>query len=383
MVRYASYLVLLTGAIKAQDDRPPVDFPTGTLGRIVPMTEASRQTILDRHNDYRSRVALGQLPDRDGQYVIAPKMLKLRYDLDLENNAEAFAQYCTWGHSINPLGFNTLPYNYGENIYVSGGRGNPDSHYEAAVDLWANEHNYYSYADDDCLAGEMCGHFTQVVWQSTARLGCALVECDSFENLSYNGGTYVVCTYLKSGNLMDTSPIEQPAQVAGSGCDGAVVDGLCVGEGGDVCNVPDIGSRCGSGSCSALSTDMINGESTDFSCSCPSDSRGRWCEQTLCQDVQLADRGPNGWFRAFIPVNGVIDLNSNAGGYFMFQPSQKEQALEWCKENSQNEYGCQSVAEVGFPSAPGYLFWIPSSWMRRPAGSWQQGKCRCRLFLWI
>lgn len=39
-----------------------------------------------------------------------------------------------------------------------------------------------------------CGHYTQVVWANTKRVGCAAAECR-------NGGTFVVCSYDPPGNM--------------------------------------------------------------------------------------------------------------------------------------------------------------------------------------
>lgn len=47
-----------------------------------------------------------------------------------------------------------------------------------AVAAWVTERKWYQYGLNSCAAGwEMCGHYTQVVWRSTRRLGCAMVNC--------------------------------------------------------------------------------------------------------------------------------------------------------------------------------------------------------------
>ncbi len=80
----------------------------------------------------------------------------------------------------------------GENIYGSGG-GAPSA--EDVVDLWAAEEANYDYASNTCADGEMCGHYTQVVWEDTTHVGCALGHCPG---LAYP--YVVVCNYGPGGN---------------------------------------------------------------------------------------------------------------------------------------------------------------------------------------
>ncbi|XP_022930082.1 basic form of pathogenesis-related protein 1-like [Cucurbita moschata] len=56
-----------------------------------------------------------------------------------------------------------------------------------AVKLWANEKPLYDHASNKCVGGE-CGHYTQMVWRSSVRLGCARVPCKA-------NSQFVVCNY--------------------------------------------------------------------------------------------------------------------------------------------------------------------------------------------
>jgi len=58
-----------------------------------------------------------------------------------------------------------------------------------------SEGQYYDYASNTCAQGHICGHYTQVVWGATQKLGCARYAC--------NGLTYpstIVCDYGPGGN---------------------------------------------------------------------------------------------------------------------------------------------------------------------------------------
>ncbi|KAI3844566.1 hypothetical protein MKX03_033641 [Papaver bracteatum] len=63
----------------------------------------------------------------------------------------------------------------GENIYWGSGTSWEPTD---AVNAWAGEEKFYSYASNTCQAGKECGPYTQIVWRNTRRIGCVRVECD-------------------------------------------------------------------------------------------------------------------------------------------------------------------------------------------------------------
>jgi pathogenesis-related protein 1 len=68
------------------------------------------------------------------------------------------------------------------------------------VNSWGNERADYNYKNNSCREGKMCGHFTQLVWQSTTSVGCAVAECeDSHEQIW-------VCQYQPAGNWIGQKP---------------------------------------------------------------------------------------------------------------------------------------------------------------------------------
>ena len=84
---------------------------------------------------------------------------------------------------------------YGENLYWSNYRS------EAAdvVNSWASEETFYDYDSNDCEPGEMCGHYTQIVWEDTTHVGCAVIECS-------NGSEMWMCNYDPAGNWVGERP---------------------------------------------------------------------------------------------------------------------------------------------------------------------------------
>lgn len=69
---------------------------------------------------------------------------------------------------------------------------------------WSKECADYNYADASCVAGEQCGHFTQVVWHDSERVGCGVAICDGAKNSEGQGRAEVwVCNYYPQGNIYD------------------------------------------------------------------------------------------------------------------------------------------------------------------------------------
>ncbi|MDQ7016291.1 MAG: CAP domain-containing protein [Gammaproteobacteria bacterium] len=61
------------------------------------------------------------------------------------------------------------------------------------VDAWGSEVKDYDYSSNRCIAGEQCGHYTQMVWKSSTEVGCAKAICDDLSQVW-------VCNYAPAGN---------------------------------------------------------------------------------------------------------------------------------------------------------------------------------------
>jgi hypothetical protein len=94
---------------------------------------------------------------------------------------------CQLQHSNGP---------YGENIFWGGGSSWTPAD---AVNSFLSEKQYYDYASNTCQAGKQCGHYTQIVWRDTKRLGCARVVCQSSD-------VFITCNYDPPGNYIGQRP---------------------------------------------------------------------------------------------------------------------------------------------------------------------------------
>jgi len=82
----------------------------------------------------------------------------------------------------------------GENIYAMQGAAAKPS---AAVNMWMGEASSYDYATNSGNAG----HYTQVVWRASVRIGCAIVTCPS---VKYSNT--ILCDYAPGGNMSGQKP---------------------------------------------------------------------------------------------------------------------------------------------------------------------------------
>ncbi len=82
---------------------------------------------------------------------------------------------------------------YGENLFtITGARSSPVE----VVERWAAEARYYDIGANRCRG--VCGHYTQLVWAATRRVGCAVARGPNRE--------VWVCNYDPPGNVRGSKP---------------------------------------------------------------------------------------------------------------------------------------------------------------------------------
>lgn len=62
------------------------------------------------------------------------------------------------------------------------------------VQAWYEEVKWYDYDTNSCQKGQMCGHYTQIIWNTSRKLGCAAMACKDFSQVW-------VCEYAPPGNI--------------------------------------------------------------------------------------------------------------------------------------------------------------------------------------
>ncbi|KAG1348128.1 Pathogenesis-related protein 1 [Cocos nucifera] len=135
----------------------------------------SPEDFVSAHNSARAAVGVGPVSWNDTVAAYAQDYAKQR------------AGDCQLVHSDGP---------YGENLF--GGSG-ADYTAADAVNSWVSEKQYYDYSSNTCAEGQVCGHYTQVVWRDSTNIGCARVVCN-------NGGIFITCNYYPPGNYLGQRP---------------------------------------------------------------------------------------------------------------------------------------------------------------------------------
>ncbi|XP_007041421.2 PREDICTED: pathogenesis-related protein 1A [Theobroma cacao] len=138
------------------------------------LAKTLKQEFLDAQNEARAEV----------------NVEPMAWDAQVAAYAQEYANQriadCDLVHSGGP---------YGENIAW----GSDDLSVADAVKMWVDEKVYYDHGSKTCASGQVCAHYTQVVWRNSVRLGCAKVRCD-------NGGTFITCNYDPPGNYIGETP---------------------------------------------------------------------------------------------------------------------------------------------------------------------------------
>uniref|UniRef100_A0A3Q3JEJ0 SCP domain-containing protein n=1 Tax=Monopterus albus TaxID=43700 RepID=A0A3Q3JEJ0_MONAL len=139
----------------------------------------------------------------------ANKMFYMTWDEGLAITARAWAKYCVFEHNIHLKDTRRMHPTFssvGENIWV----GYPPSSFSVkiAIENWVNEKQYYNYNSNTC--SKVCGHYTQVVWASSYKVGCATQLCPNGirEEFSPNEGAIFVCNYAPAGNIDGRKPYD-------------------------------------------------------------------------------------------------------------------------------------------------------------------------------
>ncbi|KAJ7331993.1 hypothetical protein JRQ81_014173 [Phrynocephalus forsythii] len=207
--------------------------PRNRRKRYISPREMS--ALLDYHNQVRAQVSP---PAANMEYMV--------WDERLARSAEAWAEQCIWDHGPPQL----LKF-IGQNLAIRSGR------YRSLMDLvksWHYEKQQYSYpypyeCRPSCplkCSGSVCTHYTQMVWASSNRVGCAIRTCT---NMNVWGSTwrqvvYLVCNYAIKGNWIGEAPYKM-----GKPCSACP---------------PSYGGTCNNNMCYSGRTQLVNANRDGF-----------------------------------------------------------------------------------------------------------------------
>ncbi len=165
-----SYVVQPPSFVKPRKIPDPVVVePEPEPEPTVPAFSKGMQAVLDDHNKYRRDHCAKDLEWSDELAMVAQAWAERLRDMG-----------CAFEHSNS---------DYGENLAAGTANSLPP---ENVTDMWYEEIDDYDFSDPGFSM--RTGHFTQVVWKNTKRMGCGMVpDC--------NGMDIWVCNYYPAGNF--------------------------------------------------------------------------------------------------------------------------------------------------------------------------------------
>ncbi|CAG0913318.1 unnamed protein product [Notodromas monacha] len=162
------------------------------------VTAAEQTEILDAHNAKRRRVAKGD--ETIGSQPGAQNMRKLTWDSEAASIAQLMVDQCKYEHDrVRNTIKGSVIYN-GQNLFASWGSSlSTTSSWTAAVDAWYSEVKDWSSANiNPYKFASATGHYTQVVWATTERVGCGAIVYQAPGSSSYT--KLYACNYAPAGN---------------------------------------------------------------------------------------------------------------------------------------------------------------------------------------
>ncbi|XP_009461512.1 PREDICTED: glioma pathogenesis-related protein 1-like [Nipponia nippon] len=160
---------------------PVVRVAAGRLPALPSITDkAFMEDCMRLHNDLRA--------------AVQPAASNMRYvtsDAALARTARAWANKCIFEHNVYLSKKHQCHPNFtsiGENIWV----GSPQAFCVAdAIKSWYDEVRFCTFAVQNC--SKVCGHYSQVVWHYSYKIGCAVTLCKEVAGIQ-NAANFI-CNY--------------------------------------------------------------------------------------------------------------------------------------------------------------------------------------------
>ena len=137
-------------------------------------------------------------------------MMELVWDEELASVAQRLADQCVFSHDCGDCR-QVERFRVGQNLYQSFNSrpGDLGQEWIQAVDSWYREISVYPGPVESFTFSQDTGHYTQMMWATTTRLGCGMSE--------FSRGRFVarllVCNYGEAGNI-----ISAPLYTVGPAC---------------------------------------------------------------------------------------------------------------------------------------------------------------------
>ena len=171
--------------------------------RVRTIEQAQAEGLTDNVYDLSSQIGVDQILATHNDARRQVGVPGLGWSSDLADSAQSWAETLVARgrseHSPLELLDNG---NIGENLaaYRTTGRSGAYTSAVRAAQGWVDERLYYDYGANRCAPGQICGHYTQIVWADTTEVGCGMAR-SADEQLEV-----WVCHYNPGGNFVGQRP---------------------------------------------------------------------------------------------------------------------------------------------------------------------------------
>eukprot|EP00004_Rigifila_ramosa_P018055 TRINITY_DN444_c0_g1_i1.p1 TRINITY_DN444_c0_g1~~TRINITY_DN444_c0_g1_i1.p1 ORF type:complete len:556 (-),score=112.56 TRINITY_DN444_c0_g1_i1:41-1678(-) len=159
-----------------------------SAGTAQPFSSSEQTEFLTAHNTVRAAVSP----------PAATPIPNLVWDAAVAARAQSWSDNCTFAHNT---------FGDGQNLYVTtASTASPTS----TSNSWSSEVSNWRYAivGSDSANGGVVGHYTQMIWAATTKIGCGRTYCNG-DLSGWSGhtvGTVVACNYQTPGNYLNQYP---------------------------------------------------------------------------------------------------------------------------------------------------------------------------------
>lgn len=153
---------------------------------VFAITQSQRNIILGLHNYIREQYHLPNLV----------------WDMNIEKQSQEWANTLIKNNVLKHSNSTNNKWMW-ENLYmITTSEKRIKSDWSDAVIVWTQEWQSYDFDTNTCNTWAICGHFTQVIWKNTKRVGCgqALKKKGSMTTI------YWVCQYDPPWNYIGQKP---------------------------------------------------------------------------------------------------------------------------------------------------------------------------------
>ncbi|XP_054480161.1 cysteine-rich venom protein TEL1-like [Anoplopoma fimbria] len=157
--------------------------PEGSFTKLSTV-QTNPTNIVNKHNKLRR-----------GVQPSASNMLEMSWSSEAAVNAQKWANTCSMNHSPGSARVISTS-GCGENLYMS----SQEDSWSSAIQSWYDEVKDWRYGVGSTNGG-VVGHFTQLVWYRSNKVGCGVAYCP---NSAYK--YFYVCQYCPPGNFQYSRP---------------------------------------------------------------------------------------------------------------------------------------------------------------------------------